>query len=104
MVTVRGRGRGGRNQELALAAAHALGQVGRPVVLAALATDGVDGNSAAGGGLVDDHTGIRARERGVDIAKALGANDSTTALRQLGSLLVTGPTGTNVADVTIVLG
>lgn len=104
VVTVRGHGRGGRNQELALAAAPALGRVGRKVVLAALATDGIDGNSPACGGLVDDHTGIRARERDVDIEKALDANDSTPALRQLGSLLVTGPTGTNVADVTIVLG
>lgn len=104
VVRVRGRGRGGRNQELALAAAPALSRVGRKVVLAALATDGVDGNSPASGGLVDDHTVIRARQRGVHIKKALDTNDSTRALRRLGNLLVTGPTGTNVADVTMVLG
>jgi glycerate 2-kinase len=46
----------------------------------------------------------RARERGVRIEEALNANDSTPALRRLGDLLVAGPTGTNVADVTIVLG
>jgi len=104
VVTVRGRGRGGRNQELALSATPALSRVGREVVLATLATDGVDGNSTACGGLVDDHTVIRARERGVHIEKALDTNDSTAALRRLGNLLVTGPTGTNVADLTIVLG
>ena len=104
VVTVRGRGRGGRNQELALSAAPALSRVGREVVLASLATDGVDGNSTACGGLIDDQTMTRARERGVRIEEALNANDSTPALRRLGDLLVAGPTGTNVADVTIVLG
>jgi glycerate-2-kinase len=104
VVRVRGRGRGGRNQELALSAAPALSRVGREVVLASLATDGVDGNSPACGGLVDDHTVIRARKRRVDIERALDANDSTPALRRLGDLLVSGPTGTNVADATIVLG
>lgn len=104
VVTVRGHGRGGRNQELALAAAPALSRVGRKVVLAALATDGIDGNSPACGGLVDDLTALRARKRGVHIEKALDANGSTNALRRLGDLLVSGPTGTNVADVTIVLG
>lgn len=104
VVTVRGRGRGGRNQELALAAAPALSRVGRAVALGALATDGVDGDSPACGGLVDDQSAGRARKRGVDIEQALDANDSTPALRRIGDLLVTGPTGTNVADVTIVLG
>lgn len=104
VVRVRGRGRGGRNQELALAAAPALSRVGRPVALAAFATDGVDGNSSACGGLVDDHSVLRARQRGVVIERALDANGSTNALLRLGNLLVSGPTGTNVADVTIVLG
>ena len=104
VVKVRGRGRGGRNQELALSAAPALARGGRPLVLAAFATDGVDGNSAAAGGIVDDRTEAKARARGVSIPEALDRNDSTTALKRLGALLVTGPTQTNVADLTVLLG
>lgn len=104
VVTLRGFGRGGRNQEVALSAVPALSQTGRPAVLAAFASDGVDGNSAACGGLVDDHTERRARKRGVHIEAALEANDSTRALRKLSGLLSSGPTGTNVADITVVLG
>lgn len=104
VVKVRGRGRGGRNQELALSAAPALARGGRPLVLAAFATDGVDGNSSAAGGIVDDRTEARARARGVSITAALDRNDSATALKRLGALLVTGPTQTNVADLTVLLG
>jgi hydroxypyruvate reductase len=104
VVQVRGRGVGGRNQELALAAVPSLAELGAPTVLAALATDGVDGPSGASGGLVDDHTLALARETGVSISKALERNDSRSALRRLKALLVTGPTGTNVADVTLLVG
>lgn len=104
VVKVRGRGRGGRNQELALSAAPALARGGRPLVLAAFATDGVDGNSSAAGGVVDHRTEARARARGVSITKALDRNDSATALKQLDALLVTGPTRTNVADLSVLLG
>jgi len=104
VVRVLGRGQGGRNQELALAAVNALAQLGRPTVLAALATDGVDGNSPASGGLVDDHTLEQARKMGVRIESALARNDSTTALRLLDAMIVTGPTNTNVADVALLVG
>lgn len=104
VVHIRGPGRGGRNQELALSAAAALAAMGRPVVLAAFATDGIDGNSAAGGGWVDDLTENRAISQGVAIDAALDRNDSTVALGRLGGLIVTGPTRTNVADVAVVLG
>lgn len=104
VVKVRGRGQGGRNQELALSAAPALARGGRPLVLAGFATDGVDGNSSAAGGIVDDRTEARARARGVSITAALDRNDSATALKRLGALLVTGPTQTNVADLTVLLG
>jgi glycerate 2-kinase len=101
-VTVRGSGRGGRNQELALAAAIALeGEDG--ILLAALGTDGSDGPTDAAGGLVDGGTAERARAAGLDVAASLEANDSYRALRAAGDLLVTGPTGTNVNDVALVL-
>lgn len=104
VVNVRGKGRGGRNQELALASVPALASVGRPLALAAFATDGVDGNSTASGGLVDDQTERRARRLSVSIREALDRNDSNSALDRLGCLLATGPTGTNVADVALLLG
>ena len=104
VVRVRGRGRGGRNQELALSSAPALARGGRPLVLAAFATDGVDGNSSAAGGIVDDQTEARAMARGVSIEASLDRNDSGTALGRLGALIVIGPTRTNVADLTVLLG
>jgi len=104
VVKVRGKGRGGRNQELALASIPALGGLDRPTVLAALATDGRDGASSASGGIVDDRTGSLARARGVSIESALERNDSSRALRRLGALLQTGLSSTNVADITLLLG
>ena len=104
VVRVRGRGQGGRNQELALSAIEALACSSRPTVLASLATDGTDGPSRASGGLVDDRTQKAARALGISVRKALDRNDSFGALRRIGGLIFTGPTGTNVADVTLILG
>lgn len=104
VVKVRGPGRGGRNQELALAAIPSLGQAVRATVLAALATDGRDGVSSAAGGIVDDHTAALAADRGVSVKAALDLNDSSKALGLLGALIVTGPTATNVADMALILG
>jgi len=101
-VTVRGSGRGGRCQELALAAALELDRAEGRVLLAA-GTDGVDGATSHAGGLVDGTTASRLRERGVDPVAALAGNDSGTALATAGDVIVTGPTGTNVADLVIVL-
>lgn len=101
-VTVRGPGRGGRCQELALAAALALaGRSGR-VVLAA-ATDGVDGATRAAGAVVDGGTVARIVAAGVRPERALEANDSGPALAASGDQMVTGATGTNVADLVAVL-
>lgn len=104
VVKVSGRGRGGRNQELALSSVESLSRCSRPTVLAAFATDGVDGPSKASGGLVDDATLLLARARRVPIRGALDRNDSATALQRLGGLMVTGSTGTNVADVVLLVG
>ncbi len=101
-VTVRGAGRGGRNQELALSAALALD--GLPdVALLALGTDGTDGPTDAAGGLVDGQTAGHARTLGLDLWQALADNDAYSALNALGALVKTGPTGTNVNDLLILL-
>jgi len=101
-VTVHGDGRGGRNQELALAAATVLdGHPGR--VLLAAGTDGIDGLTEAAGAVVDGGTVDRLAAAGLDAADVLARNDSGTALGTVGDALVTGPTGTNVCDLTVVL-
>lgn len=101
-VTVTGRGRGGRNQELALAAALALdGRQG--MLLAAFGTDGDDGPTPAAGAVVDGATAERGRAAGLDPEACLRENDSHTFLQAAGDLLVTGPTGTNVNDLVLVL-
>ena len=100
-VTVRGDGRGGRNQELALAVVEAL--EGIPAVLISCGTDGIDGNSDAAGAIVDGETIARARAKGLDPKSFLERNDSFAFFEALGDLIVTGPTGTNVGDVQIFL-
>src|SRR4029077_9292107 len=99
-VTVEGSGRGGRNQELALACAHALSQFGEPVALASAGTDGVDGPTDAAGALVDSSTVRRAEAAGLpSIDSYLQNNDSYSFFNSLGDLIRTGPTGTNVDDL-----
>ncbi len=100
-VTVRGTGRGGRNQELALAAALALD--GWPAGVLALATDGVDGPTDAAGAWADGTTVSRARVKGLDARQHLAANDAYSFFAALGDLVSTGPTGTNVNDLLVVL-
>lgn len=103
-VTVTGRGRGGRNQELALAAACEMSRLGGAAVLASVGTDGVDGPTDAAGALVDSTT--TARAQAMDLAPAadyLDENDAYTYFDRLGDLMRTGPTGTNVGDLQVVL-
>ena len=103
-VSVRGSGQGGRNQELAVAAAEALARFPRPAVVAALATDGVDGASDAAGGVVDDTTLARAARIGLAPPAAfVAASDTRNFLGPVGDLIVTGATGTNVVDVVALL-
>jgi len=103
-VTVRGHGQGGRNQELAVAAAQCLAGFPVPAVVASLATDGIDGASDAAGGIADDTSVARAASLGLAPAAAfLAANDTRNFLGPLGDLVVTGATGTNVIDVVILL-
>ena len=103
-VTVTGHGKGGRNQELALAAAKAIGSVGEPAVLASAGTDGVDGPTDAAGAIVDSSTLHRAAAMGLPaIDSYLQHNDSYTFFAKLGDLIRTGPTGTNVDDLQVLL-
>jgi glycerate 2-kinase len=97
-VTVQGKGRGGRNQELALAAAIELdGAEG--IVIASIATDGVDGPTDAAGAFVTGETCTQARALGLDPADYLDQNDSYHFFEQVGGLIKLGPTGTNVNDL-----
>ena len=99
-VRVRGPGRGGRSQELALAAALELHD-GPPCALLACGTDGSDGSTDAAGAYADEGTLRRGVVAGVDAREALSRNDSYGFFSAEGGLLVTGPTGTNVMDLVL---
>ena len=101
-VTVNGRGRGGRNQELALALAMEIEGVAG-VLAASLGTDGTDGPTDAAGAFADGGTVRRGEAAGLDARAALRRNDAYPFLRAAGDLIVTGPTGTNVNDLVLVL-
>ncbi len=101
-VTVAGRGRGGRNQEFALALAVPLASRGGSAVVASIGTDGIDGPTDAAGALVDTTPVARAAAAGLGPPQAyLDNNDSYTFFHALGDLVVTGPTATNVGDVQV---
>jgi hydroxypyruvate reductase len=101
-VTVRGQGKGGRNQEFALAAALTLAGAPNIACLSA-GTDGTDGPTDAAGAIVSGDTISRAAKLGLDAADYLSRNDSYALFEALGDLLKTGPTGTNVMDVNVML-
>ena len=98
-----GRGRGGRNQEFALAAASPLAALTRPAVLASMGTDGIDGPTDAAGAVADPTTLERARRAALDPAAALADNDCYPFFAALGDLLRPGPTDTNVGDLQVLL-
>ncbi len=93
-------GKGGRNQEFALAAAVEIAGHAGTLVLS-LGTDGIDGPTDAAGGWADDRTMVFAASRGVDLGAALRRHDAYDALTTLGRLVKTGPTGTNVMDLHV---
>ena len=101
-VTVTGSGRGGRNQELALAAVPVMLGL-HDGILATLATDGEDGPTDAAGAVVRGNTLPRALERGLDPLQSLDNNDAYGFFEPLGDLIQTGPTGTNVCDLVFAL-
>jgi glycerate 2-kinase len=101
-VIVVGKGSGGRNQELALSAAIHLKEV-EGCVIASIGTDGVDGPTDAAGAIADSSTLKRAFSKGIDPRTFLKNNDSYNFFSQLGDLIFTGPTGSNVNDISIIV-
>lgn len=102
VVQLTGHGLGGRNQELALAAAPGIDGLAGAAVFS-LGSDGTDGPTDAAGGYVDGSTAQALKEQGVDIFAVLKENDSYHALEKTGGLIKTGPTGTNVNDIAVLL-
>lgn len=102
-VTITGNGKGGRNQELALAAMHGLKGL-ENVMLIALATDGEDGPTDAAGAVVTGESAQRAEMLGVDAADHLSRHDAYVCFDKLGDLLKPGPSGTNVNDLIFLIG
>ena len=102
-VTLRGCGKGGRNQEFALAAACDIAGVERALVLS-FGTDGTDGPTDAAGAFADGTTLKRALDSDLDVTRSLDENNAYPLLQSLRDLLVTGPTRTNVMDVYLLLG
>jgi hydroxypyruvate reductase len=102
-VRVTGRGRGGRNQELALAMLAHLSMLGDRAVAASVGTDGVDGPTDAAGAVVDSTSAARAAARALDPAAHLADNDAYAFFDALGDAIRTGPTATNVGDLQLIL-
>ena len=102
VVHLTGNGLGGRNQELALAAAPALAGLEHCCVFS-VGSDGTDGPTDAAGGYVDGQTDAALRTAGWDVFAALQNNDAYHAMQAIGGLIITGPTGTNVNDVSVAL-
>ena len=102
VVRVTGKGRGGRNQELALSACRGIRGL-RDVVVVSVGSDGTDGPTDAAGGIVDGTTAEALEASGLDVEAVLRDNDAWTALKAVDSLVITGPTRTNVNDVSFAL-
>lgn len=100
-VTVKGEGKGGRNQEVALGAIHKMN--GLRGVIATFGTDGIDGPTDAAGAIVDGKSLHRALELGLNPKEFLEGNDSYSFFKSMKDLIITGPTGTNVNDLTVLL-
>ncbi len=101
VVHLTGDGLGGRNQELAFASAKGID--GLDALIFSLGSDGTDGPTDAAGGIVDGNTYTRLVAQGIDFAEVLKRNDAYHALQAVDGLIVTGPTGTNVNDLTVLL-
>ena len=101
-VDVKGNGRGGRNQEVSLAALGGIAGL-KGVALATLGTDGIDGNSPAAGAIIDGQSAGRAIHLGLRAREFMAGNDSYTFFKKLGDSIMTGPTGTNVSDVYLLV-
>lgn len=102
VVHLTGKGKGGRNQEIALSAAKEIAGLDNVCVFS-FGSDGTDGPTDAAGGYADGSTAVRLKSAGFDIAETLKNNDAYHALKAVDGLIITGPTGTNVNDLSVVL-
>ena len=102
VVHLKGKGKGGRNQELALAAAEGIALMDKTLVFS-VGSDGTDGPTDAAGGIVDGRTVRRLKEKGLKIQDLLDNNDAYHGLEAINGLIKTGPTGTNVNDLAVIL-
>lgn len=102
VVHVKGTGKGGRNQELALSAAEGIAGLDN-IAIFSIGSDGTDGPTDAAGGYVDTNTKKILAEKGISIFDVLENNDAYNALKQCDGLIITGPTGTNVNDLSVLL-
>ncbi|MFX1519440.1 MAG: glycerate kinase [Promethearchaeota archaeon] len=102
-VTVTGTGKGGRNQEVSLGAAINLGEKLEGIAFGSIGTDGIDGPTDAAGALIDSSTILRARKLGANPLESLKNNDAYHFFQNLNDLIFTGPTGTNVMDLLIII-
>lgn len=102
IVTIQGKGLGGRNQELALAASQVI--VGtKGIVIASIGSDGIDGPTEAAGAMVDGYTVLSGSKKKLEIKDFLENNDSYNYLKETNNLIITGSTGTNVMDFIVVV-
>lgn len=101
VVHLTGKGMGGRNQEIALAAAPVI--AGLDAAVFSVGSDGTDGPTDAAGGYTDGDSLALFEARGIDVQTVLADNDAYHALKEIGGLIITGPTGTNVNDVAVAL-
>lgn len=102
IVNITGHGKGGRNQEIALSAADGIKDMSNVAVFS-IGSDGTDGPTDAAGGYCDGDTANVLKNNGIDIFDVLKNNDAYNALRLTDGLIITGPTGTNVNDVSVLL-
>ena len=102
VVQLTGKGKGGRNQELALAAAAGI-EGNASMAVFSVGSDGTDGPTDAAGGYADGDTASELRANGLEVYQVLQDNDAYNALKPIGGLIFTGPTGTNVNDVAVAL-
>lgn len=102
VVHLKGTGKGGRNQEIALGSALGIADLNN-IAIFSLGSDGTDGPTDAAGGYVDNTTKTVLEEKGLDIFEVLENNDAYNALKECDGLIMTGPTGTNVNDVSVLL-
>ena len=100
-VTMKGRGTGGRNQELCMGALEEISK--RKAVLVSIDTDGIDGSSDAAGAIVDNETLKLSLAKNLDYARYLKNNDSYHFFKKLNALIYTGQTGTNVSDIAVII-